>query len=115
MNQDPQFGPVILFGLGGIFVEVLKDFSLRRAPLRESDAWEMIKEIKGYPLLAGVRGEKPSDLQAVVEVLLAVSQMALDLKDVVSEIDINPLVVYPEGQGAKVVDCLFIKKKVSES
>lgn len=110
VKQDPQFGPVIIFGLGGIFVEGLKDFSLRRAPLRETDAWEMIEEIKGYPLLAGVRGEKRCDLQTIVRVLMSVSQMALDLKGVVSEIDINPLVVYPDGMGAKVVDCLFIKK-----
>jgi len=111
MSQDPQFGPMIMFGLGGIFVEVFGDFSLRRAPLLERDAWEMIREIEGYPILEGVRGEQPSDLQAIVGVLMAVSQMAIDLKDRVSEIDINPLIVYPEGEGAKVVDCLFIKKK----
>ena len=110
-SQDPQFGPMIMFGLGGIFVEVFRDFSLRRAPLQERDAWEMIREIEGYPILEGVRGDKPSDLQAIVGVLMAVSQMATDLKDMVSEIDINPLIVYPEGEGAKVVDCLFIKKK----
>ncbi|MDI7258327.1 MAG: acetate--CoA ligase family protein [Thermodesulfobacteriota bacterium] len=108
--QDPQFGPMVMFGLGGIFVEVLKDFSLRHAPLKERDAWEMVREIKGNKILEGVRGEKKSDQEAIVRALMAVSQMAVDLKGVFSEIDINPLVVYPEGGGLKAVDCLFLKK-----
>jgi len=110
INHDPQFGPVIMFGLGGIFVEILKDVSIRRVPIQEQDAWEMIREIKGYRLLKGVRGEKGYDLKAVVDVLIAVSQMAVDLKDRVREIDINPLIVYPDGGGVKAVDCLIIKK-----
>ena len=108
--QDPQFGPMVMFGLGGIFVEVLKDFSLRHAPLKERDAWEMVKEIKGYKILEGVRGEKRSDQEAIVSALMAVSQMAVDLKGAISEIDINPLIVYPEKGGLKAVDCLFVKK-----
>jgi len=71
----------------------------------------MIQEIKGYPLLEGVRGEKRCDLKAVVDVLMAVSQLATDLKGCIREIDINPLIVYPEGKGVKVVDCLIIKKE----
>jgi acyl-CoA synthetase (NDP forming) len=109
VTQDPQFGPMVMFGLGGIFVEVLKDFSLRHAPLKERDAWEMIREIKGYKILEGVRGEKRSDQEAIVRTLMAVSQMAVDLKGAFSEIDINPLVVYPEKGGLKAVDCLFVK------
>jgi acyl-CoA synthetase (NDP forming) len=108
--QDPQFGPMVMFGLGGVFVEVLKDFSLRHAPLEKRDAWEMLKEIKGYKILEGVRGEKRSDQKAIVRVLMAVSQLAVDLRGSFSEIDINPLVVYPEGEGLKAVDCLFIKR-----
>jgi acetyltransferase len=108
--QDPQFGPMVMFGLGGIFVEILKDFSLRRAPLKERDAWEMVREIGGYKILEGVRGEKRSDREAIVRALMAVSQMAVDLKGAFSEIDINPLVVYPEGGGLKAIDCLFVKK-----
>ena len=108
--QDPQFGPMVMFGPGGIFVEVLKDFSLRHPPLSEIDAWEMIREIKGFQLLDGARGERKRDQQAIVSALMAVSRMALDLKDVFSEIDINPLVVYPEGAGLKAIDCLFVKK-----
>lgn len=107
--QDPQFGPMVMFGLGGVFVEVLEDFSLRHAPLKEKDAWEMVKEIKGRRILEGVRGEKKSDQEAIVKALMAVSQMAVDLKETFSEIDINPLIVYPEGGGLKAVDCLFVK------
>lgn len=110
VSQDPQFGPMIMFGLGGVFVETLRDFSLRRAPLREKDAWEMIRETRGYRVLEGVRGDKPSDMAALVQALRTISQLAVDLKDDVSEIDVNPLVLYVEGQGAKIVDCLFIKK-----
>jgi acetyltransferase len=113
--QDPQFGPMVMFGLGGIFVEVLKDFSLRHAPLKERDAWEMIKEIKGYKILEGVRGEKRSDLEAIARTLIAVSQLAVDFKDIISEIDINPLVVYPDKGGVKAIDCLFVKKSEVEN
>ncbi len=108
--RDPQFGPVVMFGLGGVFVEILSDFSLRHAPFREGDAWEMIREIKGYKILEGARGEKRSDLEALVKALIAVSQLAVDLRDTVSEVDINPLIVYPEKGGVKAIDCLFIKR-----
>lgn len=110
MLRDSQFGPMILFGLGGVFVEVLKDFSLRHAPLKEKDAWSMIREIKGYPVLEGVRGGTSCDLGAIVRVLIGVSQLAVDFQKFISSMDINPLVVYPEGQGVKVLDCLFVKK-----
>ncbi len=110
MVQDPQFGPMIMFGLGGIFVEVLKDFSLGHAPLKERDAWAMIQEIKGYSVLRGVRGESPCDLAGIVRLLMAVSQMAVDFQDLILTLDINPLMVYPDGQGIKVLDCLIVKK-----
>ena len=112
--RDPQFGPMVLFGLGGVFVEILKDFSLRHAPLKERDAWEMIKETKGYKILEGVRGDKRSDLEAIVKTLITVSQLAVDLKDNFSEIDINPLVVYPGKGGLKAIDCLFVRKREIE-
>jgi len=108
--QDAQFGPMVMFGLGGIFVEVLRDFSLRHAPFKERDAWSMIREIKGYPVLEGVRGGSPCDLSAIVRVLMSVSQLAIDFQDFISSMDINPLVVYPEGGGVKALDCLFVKK-----
>lgn len=110
MIQDSQFGPMIVFGLGGIFVEVLKDFSLRHAPFTERDALAMMREVKGYPVLGGIRGDSPCDLAAIVRVLIAVSQLAMDFQSFISSMDINPLVVYPEGQGVKVLDCLFVRK-----
>jgi acetyltransferase len=109
ITRDPQFGPMVMFGLGGIFVEVLKNVSLRHAPLKETDAWEMIREIKGYKILEGVRGEKRSDLESIVQALMAVSKMAVDLGETFSEIDINPLVVYPGKGGIKAIDCLFVR------
>jgi acetyltransferase len=110
MSQDPQFGPTIAFGLGGIFVEVLKDISLRVAPLSASDAEQMVKEIKAYQILQGVRGRKPSDIAAIIDVLLRISRLALDCKDIISEIDINPLIVFDEGCGLKAADALVVLK-----
>jgi len=110
MSQDPQFGPTIAFGLGGIFVEVLKDISLRVAPLSISDAEQMVKEIKGYQILQGVRGKKPSDVKAIVDVLLRISRLAQDCKDIISEIDVNPLIVFDEGRGVKAADALVVLK-----
>ena len=110
MSQDPQFGPTVAFGLGGIFVEVLKDISLRVAPLSTSDAEQMVKEIKGYQILQGVRGKKPSDIAAIVDVLLRISRLAQDCKDTITEIDINPLIVFDEGRGVKAADALVVLK-----
>ena len=110
MSQDPQFGPTIAFGLGGIFVEVLKDLSLRVAPLSASDAEQMVKEIKGYQILQGARGKKPADVAAIVDVLLKISRLARDCKDTISEIDINPLIVFDEGRGVKAADALVVLK-----
>jgi len=90
VNRDPQFGPLIMFGMGGIYVEVLKDVTFRLAPLSRQDAEEMIREIRTYRLLRGVRGEPPVDFQALTEVLLRVSQLVMDFPEIV-ELDINPL------------------------
>jgi acetyltransferase len=110
MSQDPQFGPTIAFGLGGIFVEVLKDISLRVAPLSTSDAEQMVKEIKGYQILQGARGKKPSDVPAIVDVLLRISRLAQDCRDIITEIDINPLIVFDQGRGVKAADALVVLK-----
>ncbi len=96
MNRDPQFGPMIMFGLGGISVEVLKDVAFRIAPLTEKDADEMIKEIRAYPMLLGIRGEKPSDIAAIKESLLRFSKLCTDFPEIV-EMDINPLLVFEDG------------------
>ncbi len=110
VNNDSSFGPVIMFGLGGIFVEVMKDVSRRIAPLTRAEAEEMVAEIKGYPLLQGVRGRPAGDVGALVDVLLKVSRLAVDLREDLAELDINPLIVLPEGKGVKVADALVIKR-----
>ena len=109
MSQDPQFGPTIAFGMGGIYVEILKDISLRVAPLTKFDAAQMVNEIKGHPILQGIRGKKRSDIEAIVDVLLRVARLAEDCKNTISEIDINPLIVFDEGQGVKALDALVVK------
>lgn len=99
INKDPQFGPMIMFGLGGIYVEVLKDVSFRIAPIARDDAIEMINEIKTIKLLKGARGEAPSDIDSIVEVLLRISQLVMDFPEII-EMDINPLFVKSKGQGS---------------
>ncbi len=96
MSRDPQFGPLVACGLGGIYVEVLKDVAFRLAPLDARDAREMLEELRSYQLLRGVRGERPSDLEAVVDAILRVSQLVTDFPGIV-ELDVNPLVVHERG------------------
>ena len=103
MNRDPHFGPVMMFGLGGIYAETLQDTACRVAPLDRRTAGEMIAEIRGHNLLRGVRGERRSDLEAVIDVLLRLSQLVADFTEIV-EFDINPLVVFEEGQGVIGID-----------
>jgi len=103
MSRDPQFGPLVAFGLGGIYVEALKDVVFRVAPFGPEEAAEMIREIRSYPLLEGVRGEPPADHAALVDALCRVSQLVTDFPEIV-ELDINPLVVYEEGRGAVALD-----------
>ncbi len=109
MSQDPQFGPTIAFGMGGIFVETLKDISLRVTPLSKFDAEQMVGEIKGYPILQGVRGKERADIEAIVETLMCVANLAEDCRNTISEIDINPLIVFDEGRGVKALDALVVK------
>ncbi len=107
INNDPLFGPAIMFGLGGVFAEVLKDVTFRLAPIQASVAAEMIREVKGYALLAGARGRPVCDEAALVETLCRVSALAVDLKDHLGELDINPLFVLPAGRGVKAGDALI--------
>jgi acetate---CoA ligase (ADP-forming) len=109
--NDPTFGPTMMFGLGGIFVEVLKDVTFRVAPVASNQALRMLGEIRGAPILAGVRGEQPRDKIAMSETICRYSTMILDLVDEVSESDANPVLVYEEGRGLKVVDARIILKK----
>jgi len=103
MTRDPQFGPMLMFGLGGIYVEVLKDVAFRIAPITRADAEGMIGEIRSIALLRGARGEEPADLAAVTDALLRLSQLVTDFPEIV-EMDINPLKVFPEGQGVVALD-----------
>jgi 4-hydroxybutyrate---CoA ligase (ADP-forming) len=106
-SQDPTFGPVIMFGLGGIYVEVLKDVVFRIVPIDEQEATNMVKSIKTIKLLKGVRGEKSSDLRAIADSLQRLSQLVVDFPEI-KEFDINPLLVLEEGKGARVVDARII-------
>jgi acetyltransferase len=108
MSQDADFGPAIAVGLGGIFVEVLKDVTLGVPPLSERDSRSMLARLRGSAILDGTRGQGPADVDAVVDILGKFSQLCIDLRDDVSEIDINPLLVFERGQGARVVDCLIV-------
>ncbi len=103
VNKDPQFGPLIMFGLGGIYVETFKDVSFGLAPLSLEDAKEMVEEVRSSDLLRGVRGERRADISAIIDTLLRVSQMVIDLPEIL-EMDINPLVVFEEGEGCKAID-----------
>ena len=111
VTNDPLFGPAVMFGLGGIFAEVLKDVSFRLAPVTPSVAREMIEEIAGYPVLAGARGRPRADVDALVDAIVRLSALAVDLKDRVAELDINPLFVFAEGRGVKAADALIKPKK----
>lgn len=105
---DAQFGPVLVAGMGGVLVEVLRDTALRVAPLTQRDALAMLAELRGTALLDGVRGRGPADRAAVVQVLLALSTLMEELGGAISAIDINPLVVHARGQGVSVVDALVV-------
>ncbi|MGH9999204.1 MAG: acetate--CoA ligase family protein, partial [Nitrosopumilaceae archaeon] len=100
---ESGFGPVVMFGMGGIYVEVLKDVTFRLAPITNKEADEMISSIKTNKLLQGVRGEKPSDLKKLSECIQRLSQLVSDFKEI-KELDMNPVLVFENGKGCKVVD-----------
>jgi len=105
IKRDPVFGPVVMFGLGGVYVEVLKDVTLRLAPVDRATAGEMIRRIKGFPLLAGARGKPPADLDALADALAAMSRFAAAHPEVASA-EINPFIALP--QGGVAVDALIL-------
>jgi acyl-CoA synthetase (NDP forming) len=105
MSKDPQFGPVMMFGLGGIFVEVLKDVSFRIVPIERRDAREMIEEIKAFPVLQGVRGQDPADIGALEDLLLKLSEF-VEANPQVEELDLNPVFAYKDG--ALAVDARIV-------
>jgi acetyltransferase len=110
MSTDPSFGPLIMFGLGGIYVEILKDVAFRINPLNEGNADEMVKSLKSYPLLTGFRGSESVDMKTLKESLLRLSQLVSDF-DQFSEIDINPFIAHSQKGKSKAVDARFIIKK----
>ncbi|HYF94010.1 MAG TPA: acetate--CoA ligase family protein [Symbiobacteriaceae bacterium] len=110
VKNDRDFGPTVMFGLGGIFVEVFEDIAMRVAPLSRADAEMMVREIKGRKILEGARGQARGDIAAVVDTLLKVSDMAVALDAELEEFDLNPLAVLPEGKGVRALDALMVLK-----
>ena len=108
MTTDPQFGPALMFGIGGILVELLEDVSFRIAPITEYDAREMIHEIKGFPILDGYRGKPKADIDAIVETLLKISDIVVEHEEI-NEMDLNPIFIYEKG--LICVDARIILKK----
>jgi len=104
---DAIFGPTVMFGLGGIYVEVLKDVTFRAVPLTRRDALGMVKQIRSYPLLLGVRGEQPKDVEGAVDVILRLAQIIKSVPDV-SDIEINPCLVFEQGKGVLCVDARIL-------
>jgi len=105
---DPQFGQTLMFGLGGVFVEVLRDVTLRIAPIVKQDAQEMIREIKAYPILKGYRGQPPADEDAIVDILLRASDLMMENQEI-SQMDLNPVMIYDKG--ASIVDARMILQR----
>ncbi|MCW4008308.1 MAG: acetate--CoA ligase family protein [Candidatus Bathyarchaeota archaeon] len=103
--KDPQFGQTLMFGLGGIFVELLKDVTFKVAPITREDAQEMVTKVKAYPLLKGYRNTPPTDIDAIVNILLSTSKLVMDHPEI-KELDLNPILVYEKG--AKTVDARII-------
>ncbi len=114
MNRDPQFGPLVTFGLGGIYVEALKDAAFRIAPFSREEAAQMLTEIRAKALLDGVRGEPPVDKETLVDALLRIGQLVLDFPEI-AELDINPFIVYEEGRGGVALDMRLILRKTESN
>ena len=107
-TREQPFGPTILFGLGGILVEVMKDVSIKVLPVSIKDIKDMVSEIRGYNILQGVRGRRPSDIESIVTTLVKVAFLAHEFANSIAELDINPLIVLEEGNGVKAVDALIL-------
>lgn len=110
IKHDPKFGPMLMVGLGGIHVEVLGDVAFAPVPLAHAAAHDLLRKLRGACILDGVRGTPASDIGALVEVMAGLSYFAADHADIITEIDLNPVIVHPAGQGASVVDALIVKQ-----
>lgn len=113
VHRDPVFGPVVMFGLGGIFVEILKDVSFRLAPFDREQAFLMIHEIRAAALLSGARGQGRADIPALADTLVALSRLAYEQRDQIESIDINPILALPEGQGVLALDGVVIRNRIA--
>jgi acetyltransferase len=111
VNRYPIFGPLLMFGVGGIFVEIFQDVTFRLAPIKRNSAHRMIREIKGYKLLSGFRGRPKRDLEIIEKLLICLSDMVTAHPEIM-EMDINPLLIHEEGKGATVADCRIILKNL---
>jgi len=109
ITPDDKFGPMLMVGLGGIFVEILKDVAFAPAPLNRTEAAKLLQRLRGYPLLKGARGEPVADVEALIDVMVRLSTFAAEQKNSVAEIDLNPVIVHPEGQGVSIADALIVK------
>ena len=108
ISRDRDFGPMLMVGLGGIHVEVLRDVAFAPVPLARSEALDLIRSLKGAKLLEGVRGEPPADLEALADLMVKLSRFAADAADRIEEIDLNPVLVHAAGEGVSVVDALIV-------
>jgi acyl-CoA synthetase (NDP forming) len=115
VQRDPLFGPAVMFGLGGVLVEVLGDVAFRLAPFGLEEAHRMIRGIKGFKVLQGVRGAPPADLEALAEALVRLSVLAAAEEAHIESIDVNPFLVRPEGQGAVALDALVVLRQEGEA
>ena len=109
VKRDATFGPLLMVGLGGVNVEIFKDVALAPLPLSEADARDMLDRLKGAPLLGPFRGQPAADVDALVDLMVRLGQFASDHADTIAEIDLNPVLVHPQGQGVSVVDALIVK------
>ena len=108
LNSDPQFGPMLLVGMGGVFVEVFKDAALYPVPLNHDEALKMLQSLKSFKLLNGYRGNPPADIEALTDMMVKISDFAYQKKDTLKELDMNPLFVYPKGEGVAIADALAV-------
>ena len=108
VNNDPQFGPMVMVGMGGVFVEIFKDVALYPAPLSPEEAKIMLKSLKAFPLLNGARGRAKCDVDAIANAISKIGDFAVANKNTVKELDINPMFVYEEGKGVGIADALIV-------
>ena len=110
VQHDPTFGPVVMCGLGGVFVEILADTSFRPAPFDDAEAHRMLRELQGYPLLAGARGRPAADVDALAAALAALSRFAAAHAERLESAELNPVAVHPAGQGVVALDALLVPR-----